>query len=110
VVWRRVGGGGGLKIETWGKRESERCGSGLASCSSDAGREAFLTSLVVGDAAGRVRERQLCAKEGRERERESFQELHNTYKKKAMPPPICSIPWSLGQLDTKIIFYYFQKI
>jgi len=65
-----VGGGGGLKIETWGKRESERCGSGLASCSSDAGREAFLTSLVVGEAAGRVRERQLCAKEGRERERE----------------------------------------
>jgi hypothetical protein len=91
VVWFEGGwgGGGGLKIETWGKGEASVAGRDWRVVAAmPRGRP--LTSLVVGEAAGRVRERQLCAKEvrERERERERVQELHNTTKKKAMPPPI----------------------
>jgi len=44
--------------------------------------------VVVGEAAGRVRERQLCAKEVREREKRESSGAPQYYKKKAMPPPI----------------------
>ncbi len=101
-----------MKIETWGKEKASVAGRDSQVVAAMPGGRP-LTSLVVGEAAGRVRERQLCAKKGgageREREKERvFKELHNTYKK-AKLPPICSIPKNLGQLDTKIIFYYIQK-